>query len=183
MVKRGDEVREGVYDDVTLERTVFFDPPYIVLSDRCEAPEQKRFGFAFHGCGQMVVSVLDAEDAGPLELPALPTDGSYGLFEGRTCVDPVRQLFADWRVRTNLWLRLVAVSDGPLEATWGRTPGNPRREMRGTVLLRAPGDCRRFFAALELHRGTPTLAGVETGDGEPVVAHLFDGSERTYRLP
>jgi len=183
MVNRGDEVREGVYDGVTLERAVFFDPPYVVLSDHCEAPEQKRFGFAFHGCGQMVASVLDAEEASPLGLLALRTDGAYGLFEGRTCADPVRQLVADWRVRTNLWLRLVAVSDGPMEATWGRTPGNPRREIRGTVLLRAPGNCRRFFTALELHRGTPTLAGVGTSDGEQVSARLFDGTERTYRVP
>lgn len=178
MVKRGDNVREGACEDVLLDRTVFFDPPYIVLTDRCEAPAAKRFGCVFHAYGSMVVST-EPDDLAVIGLPPLPSDGVYGLFVNRTDADPASRATADWRVSGTLWLRLVAASDAAFEATWGRTPGNPREETRGTLLLRAPGTARRFVSVLELHAGSPTVRGIEAG--EAVTVRFADGGTRAYR--
>ena len=176
-------LEEGVCDDVALSRTVFFDPPFIVLADDCEAPGARRFGFSFSAYGNMTVTTDAPAGAVPLHLPSVPEDGIYSLFTGRTGADPVTQIVVDWRVRSHLWLRMIAVSDGPLDATWGETPGNPREQARGTVLLRAPGTARRFATVLELHRGTPRTSGVVVGDNGSVVATLGDGTARAYQRP
>jgi len=183
MLRRGDEVREGVYDDVIIERTVLFDPPYVVLADRCRSEAERRFTFVLHGCGRMVAGAVGADGIPPLALPDLRSDGAWGLFQGRTCANPAKQVTADWHIASGLWLRLVAISDGPFEATWGHTPGNPREQTRGTVLLRAPGKLRRFAAVLELHRGTPSVSGVAMRtEGEVEVVH-YHGATRSYTLP
>ena len=101
----------------------------------------------------------------------------------RSAADPVEQITVDWRVRSNVWLRLVAASDGPFEANWGRRPSNPRSETRGTVVLRAPGRARRFHAALELHQGSPALRNVDGMSGDAVEIAFFDGSRKSYELP
>ena len=181
MVNRGDEVQEGAYDEVTLSRTVFFDSPYIVLLDHGQAPQDKRFGFVFHAYGQMRVEPSPGDDLTPLSLPALPTEGSLGLLTGRCTAEPLAQVTVDWHVRSGVWLRLVTVSDGPFEATWGRTPANPRSETRGTILLRAPGAERRFATVLELHRGAPTAAKVELADARRVRMLGYDGTSRSYK--
>jgi len=180
MLHRGDEVREGVCDGVSLERTVFFDPPRIVLSDRCEAEAERRFGFVFHARGSLVAQASLDGDAEPSPLAPLPSEGSYGLFTGRQQAYPARQFIADWRLRPGLWLRLVAASDGPFEATWGRTPGNPRGEDRGTVVLRAVGRQRRFATVLELHRGAPALASVASAGPSAVETVSYGGASRRY---
>jgi hypothetical protein len=182
MVNRGDRVREGVCDDVVLDRTVLFDPPYFVLIDRCEAPAERRFAFVFHGSGRMVAQTAAAEDAPALGLPAIGNDGPLAFLEARDTTDPAAAITADWRVRDGVWLRLVSISDGPFEATVCRTPGNPRDEVRGTVLLRAPGVKRRFVTALELHAGSPTLRAVRCDLPATAELVLFDGAVRPYVL-
>ena len=98
-----------------------------------------------------------AETCGPLDLPLLPEDGVFAWFTDRRTVAVDGVVCVDWRVSERVWLRLLATADGPFEATAGRTPGNPIPDGRGTVLLRAPGKARGFRAALEVHRGSPSL--------------------------
>ncbi len=174
-------LQNGLYDDAVISRTVWFDYPYIVLLDELEAETAKRFGFVFHARGQMVARTEDAgNDA--LGLPALPADGAWSCFTGRAAADPVDLFVADWRVRSDIYLRAVTISDATFDAHWGNTPDNPAETNRGTVLLRAPG-CRRSFAtALELHHSTPTLAAIEFTDrGVSVVTHA--GAETRYGRP
>ena len=177
----GGRLEEGVCDGVVLSRTVSFDPPLFALSDHCQALQPRRFGFSFAAYGTMVVETITADEEAALALPPVPTDGIYSQFTGRQFADPVTQFIADWRLRHDLWLRLVAVSDGPLDATWGTTPANPREETRGTVLLRAPGVERRFGSVLELHKGAPRVWSVRLGDDGSVVAQMYDGSTRSFR--
>jgi hypothetical protein len=179
MARISERVKPGVYDGVTLERTLFFDDPYVVLSDRGESADAKRFGFAFHACGTLVARGL-AADGAALALPPLPDDGYYALFTHRNRMDPLQLLVADWRLRDGRWLRLIASADGPFEATWGRTASNPKTETRGTVLLRTAGKTRRFAAALEIHLGTPTLRSVAPADKEGAQVELYDGTRRAY---
>ena len=73
MRKRGDRVRDGAYDGVTLARTVHFDFPYVILADRGRAEEAKRFGFVFHAAGSLAVHADCDPDAEPPALPPLPT--------------------------------------------------------------------------------------------------------------
>jgi len=176
---RRDEVTEGLYDGVKLSRAVYFDVPYIVLCDEGRMPQERRFEFVFHACGSMVAAT-QAADAQPLGLPPLPEVGGFGLFTERTIADPIESVSVDWRIRSDLWLRLVSVSDGPFEATWGSTPGNPRTQTRGTVLLRAPGTVRRYASVLELHGGTPTVQAVALKGVQGAEVTLFDGTRRTY---
>jgi hypothetical protein len=65
---------------------------------------------------------------------------------------------ADWRVSERVCLRLLVTSDGPFEVTAGHTPGNPIPDGRSTILLRAAGQERTFRAAIEVHRGVPSLS-------------------------
>ena len=94
--------------------------------------------------------------------------------------DPVRQLTADWRVRTDLYLRLVTVADTSFDAHWGHTPDNPAEPRRGTVLCRAPGKTVRFASVLELHEQTPSVAGVAFAEDGRVLVQRYDGGELAY---
>jgi hypothetical protein len=129
----------------------------------------------------MMAIALPDETEAALALPPLPSEGYYTLFTGRAVADPVRLFVADWRIRNRLWLRLAAISDGPFEAMWGRTPGISKGETRGSVLLRAPGTARRFGAVLEIHRGTPALYDVRFAEDGGVEASLYDASIRPER--
>jgi len=177
--QRRDEVTAGLYDGVKLSRDVYFDIPYLVVCDEGEMPQQRRFEFVFHAYGSMVVDTRSAA-AAPLKLPPLPTVGGFGLFTERTTADPAESITVDWRIWPDLWLRLVSVGDGPLEATWGTTPGNPREQTRGTVLLRAPGTRRRYASVLELHSGQPTVRTIGLKGREGAELILADGARRIY---
>ena len=103
------------------------------------------------------MALRPAQPCPPLDLPPLPEDGPFARFRDRrtTCVDGA--ICVDWRVSERVWLRLLAASDGPFEVTTGTSPGNQIPDQRGTVLLRAAGRERSFRAALEVHRGVPSL--------------------------
>jgi len=179
----GGRLADGVYDDAVITRTVWWDFPRVVVRDELVAGTEKRFDFVFHARGQMVARAMVADGAAPLGMPALPEDGAWQFFSGRADADPVELLIADWRVRSDVYVRLVAVGDGPFDAHWGRTPDNPAEVTRGTVVLRAPGAERRFATVLELHHGTPRAAGVELeADGSVRVAG-FEGGESRYVAP
>jgi hypothetical protein len=130
-----------------------------------------------------VPRAVAAEGAGPLALPALPEEGEWSVFEGRVQADPVALFVADWRVRTDLYLRLAAACDSPFEAAWGHTPDNPADVRRGSVVLRAPGKKRSFATVLEVHTGVPSLAGAEIPKAGTVRATGYDGSATDYRKP
>ncbi|MFQ5809266.1 MAG: heparinase II/III family protein, partial [Armatimonadota bacterium] len=183
MLQRGDDVREGAHDDVVLARTILFDPPYIVLSDRGEAPDERRFSSVLHARGDMIVEAAPAPDAAAADMLPLPSEGAFGLLVDRAVANPVEQVTVDWRICDGLWLRLVATGDGPLEATWGRTPGNPRWETRGTIVLRGPGRTRRFGAVLELHSGSPTVRSVNLHEDEGVILTPYEGPPKVYSRP
>jgi len=176
----GGRLQEGLYDHATLTRTVFFDYPYIVLLDEMDAECARRFSFAFHARGDMVVKTQEAADSSSLAMQPLPDDGAWSHFRGRTSADPIEMLVADWRIHADLMLRLVAVSDDPFEATWGHTPDNPADILRGTVYLRAPGEQRIFATVLEVHSGTPTVQAVTLQDKGQVTVDRIDGSHIAY---
>jgi hypothetical protein len=167
------------YPGVKLERTLLFDPPYVVIADRCESEDEHRYGWVFHAYGSMDATISQAVD--PLDMPPLPEEGTLSFFTARRSTAALGLLEANWRVSERVWLRLLVRSDGVYEATMGRTPGNPLTEDRGTILLRAPGKTRRFFAVLELHRGIPSVKGISIEkDGR--IRLITTRGERMYPL-
>jgi hypothetical protein len=164
------------YPGVVLDRKVWFDAPYIVVADTLTSEEEHRFGMLFHAYGSLHGSVSKAMPA-PVELPKIPRLEPH--LTGTQSAWTEGEMEADWRVCQGVWLRLVSTSDGPFEATIGRTPGNPMPDSRGTVMLRAVGKTRRFWSVFEVHRGSPTLSSVEVeGDGLSIT--LRDGALRRY---
>lgn len=146
---------DDAYDGVKLNRELFFEPPFLVLADACASHEEHRYGWVFHAYGSL--STCASSEIGSLGLPPLPDNGAWKHFSNRSVVCADEQLIADWRVADGIWLRLIVVSDGPMEAVSARTPGNPRPDDQGAVVLRVAGAKRRFFAAFEAHRGSPML--------------------------
>ena len=167
------------YPGVRLERKLFFDPPYVVIADRCESGDEHRYGWVLHAYGSMDVGVSRTADF--LGMPPLPEEGIFSFFTARRSIVVSGLLEANWRVSERIWLRLLAGSDGVYEATAGRTPGNPLPEDRGTILLRAPGKSRRFFAVLELHRGVPSVREISIEENERIRVITADG-ERVYPI-
>ena len=153
MKNRGDEIDPGANEEVALSRALQFSPPFIRFVDTFESPKERRFCSAFHACGSLVVDAQSAND--DLRLPPLPDHGAFSLFiEKHTCPS-ASKVTADWRVDTDLYLRLIASADRLFEVTWGRTPGNPSIHTRGTVLLRTAATRCEFQVSLELHSGSP----------------------------
>ncbi|MSS71508.1 MAG: hypothetical protein EXS64_08455 [Candidatus Latescibacteria bacterium] len=148
-------VVEDAYEGVRLERRVGFAPPVVQIEDRCTSQEAHRYGWVFHARGGMALRPV--KPCGALDLPPLPETGAFAWFRDRQTVCVAGEICVDWRVSEGVWLRLLVTSDGPFEATTGRTPGNPTPDGHGTVFLRAAGRERVFRAALEVHRGTPSL--------------------------
>ncbi|MBE7462772.1 MAG: heparinase II/III family protein [Planctomycetes bacterium] len=181
MQRRGDEVREGVYDGARLARTVFFGSDFVALADRLEASGERRCGFVFHARGALQVHAERSSESASA-LPALPNTGVYGLFTARQSAAGLAHAVADWRLGDGGWLRLCVTCDAPFELTWGRTPGNPAALDRGTILARALGNARTFGAALEFHRGSPTLVRVER-DATGLTLHRYHGTQRRLALP
>ncbi len=179
----GGRLQEGLYDDAVITRTVWFDFPRIVILDELDTKPghvgTKRFGFAVHARGQMIAKAFAGDGAAALSLPALPEEGAWSCFAGRASADPVALFIADWRVRADIYLRLMTVSDGAFDAHWGTTPDNPTEITRGSIYLRAPGRKRRFATVLDLHEGTPTVAEISVGDTH-VALRSWRGDERTY---
>ncbi len=160
---------EDAYEGIRLTREVFFEPPYLVLLDRCESDIAHRYGWIFHAYGSMSARV--SSDIAPLDFPPLPEENAFAHFTNRSMLYTDGFLTVDWRVTDRIWLRLVVASDQNMEATLGRTPGNPRPDDRGAVFLRATGTTQRFFAAFEVNSGAPTLQGISTlSDG----THLLE---------
>jgi hypothetical protein len=145
------------YPGVTLERRIALRAPYVLLEDRCTSVEEHRFGWVLHVHGSLAIGTDGRSDAGPTLAP-LPEDGPWAWFTNRHRGAGVEPLRADWRVRDGLWLRLWIDAGGPYEWTAGQTPGNPIPDRRGTLLIRATGNDRRFRAMLEVHRGAATLS-------------------------
>ncbi|RKY01658.1 hypothetical protein DRP77_09325, partial [Candidatus Poribacteria bacterium] len=168
------------YPGIRLERAILFDPPYVVIADRCESEGERRCGWVFHAYGSMDARVTEPTD--PFDIPPLPTEGVFTFFKARRRLWASGQLEVNWRVSERIWLRLLALSDGPYEATVGRTPGNPLPDDRGTVVLRAVGRRRRFFAAFELNKGIPKLRRISLEDGGRIRIETADGP-RVYALP
>ena len=146
-------VVEDAYEGVRLERRIRFAPPVVDIQDRCTSETSHRYGWIFHVRGSMVLHPV--EPCNPLGLPPLPTDGPFSWFTDRRTLYTQGGVCADWRVSERVWLRLLVSSDGPLEITVGRTPGNPIPDGHGTVFLRGEGCERRFLASLEVHHGVP----------------------------
>ncbi|MBS3764387.1 MAG: heparinase II/III family protein, partial [Planctomycetes bacterium] len=172
-------VEPGVYQDVRLERSVFFDFPIVALIDRCVAPEERRFGFVFHSLGEMVAETVEQKGAEPLNLVPLPDEGYWTLFEVGERFDPIDRFRADWRITNYLYLRLITTSDCPLELTCGRTPGNPSEKHRGTVLARRRDSECVYGSILEVHSGSPRVQDVRLEHGVLSVS-LYDGEQRVY---
>jgi hypothetical protein len=160
------------YPGVTLERRIALRAPYVLLEDRCTSVEEHRFGWVLHVYGSLAIGTDGRGDAGPALAP-LPEDGPWAWFTNRRRGTGVEPLRADWRVRDGLWLRLWIDAGGPYEWTAGQTPGNPIPDRRGTLLIRATGNDRRFRAMLEVHRGAATLSRWDE--------HAFAGEPFTRR--
>ena len=154
-------VVEDAYEGVRLERRIWFEPPVIWMEDLCMSDTVHRYGWVFHARGAMVMHPV--APCASLDLPPLPETESFAWFENRRTVSATGEIFVDWRVSERVWLRLLATSDGPFEATTGLSPGNPIPDRQGMIYLRAPGAARIFRTAFEVHRGVPELEGLDAG--------------------
>ncbi len=156
------------YDGVRMRREVMFDCPLIVITDDFVSDEAHRYAAVWHAYGSMTVRV-----AGPApapELPALGHEGVLAQLTHRKMMATEACAIVDWRVRQDVWLRQVSRSNGRMEVTAGRTPGQPVPDDRGTVVLRASGKARRFVTVWEIHRGSPTVTALGLDpDGRPGV--------------
>ena len=155
-------VIEDAYEGVELERRIRFGPPCIWIEDRCTSDTIHRYAWVFHAKGDMIVRPSNVID--DLDFPPLSYYGVFAWLRNRQTTSTDGTLCVDWRISDRVWLRLLAVSDGPFEITSARTPGNPIPDGKGTILLRAKGKSRIFRTALEVHRGVPDLAVLEEGD-------------------
>jgi len=166
------------YEGVELTRHVWFDPPYVIVMDECASAEPHRYGWQFHALGSMhggVSREIEGEGLPGIEMLDKHMSGARSRWTDG-------HLEANWRVEEGLWLRLLATSDGPFQATLGRTPGNPMPDDRGTVVLRAPGTVRSFWAAFEVHGGCAQAAAVVPSD-DGLQLELADGTSRVYTKP
>jgi len=168
-------------DGVRYQRTVFFAGPYVVLLDEYSSEAEHRFGWTYHAYGKLnVVSPkLEPGSKAMLGMPALPADGAYAMLTDRLSGVASEQIEAEWDVAGGVRMRLLAVSDGPIEVTAARSPGQPIPDKLGCVLLRAPGKSRRIAAVLEPCRGTGSVVSVRLR-GDAVVVRLKSGGERVY---
>ena len=164
-------------------RTVFFDPPFVVLFDEYEAGSTRRFGWIYHAYGHLTVAApaLASPAAPALGLPPLPDDGPWLMLTARRSNEAVGQVAATWLVEGRPSLRLWTVSDTPFEVTAAIAPGQPYPDTRGALLYRAPGRARRFATVLEIPTGAPRVAGLALAADGTVTLQLADGAEREYR--
>lgn len=166
-------------DGIHYTRTVFFAPPYVVLLDEYEAPEEHRFGWVYHAYGDVKVTSPFADDD-QIIMPPLPDDGQFSVLTGRKRGVAAGMLSAIWNVPGGIGLQLLVASDGTFEVTSGKTPGQPWPDTQGCIVLRAPGRVRRFAAVLEAYKGKPASSLVSLEDSVVVVKHA-NGMSRAYR--
>lgn len=171
-------VVEDAYEDVRLTRHVWFAPPFVALLDECSSEAEHRYGWLLHAYGAMHGRVT--HEMPPVQMP--PIEPLLEHLESPRTSFTDADLLATWRVDEELRLTLTATSDGVFETTLGRTPGNPMPDDRGTVVLRAAGTLRRFWALLELHSGSPDVAGVDVSQ-QGLQAILRDGQVRVFAVP
>jgi len=172
-------------DGVRYERTVYFDPPFVVVVDQYRASTERRFGWAFHARGdlELLSHQADASTAAqpPLGMPPIPASGNgYKLLTGRRAAGVNGSLRARWQLGEARHLEAVVAADGPFEATTARSAGNPFPADRGALLLRAPGTERRFFTVFERHSGESRIERLEMPGEDRIRLRLRDGSERVY---
>lgn len=166
-------------DGVHYTRTVFFAPPYIVLLDEYEAPEEHRFGSVYHAYGDVKVTspfVIDEQ----IVMPPLPDDKHFSMLTERATGVTSAMLSATWNVPGGVKLQLLTASDGGLEVTSGKTPGQPWPDTLGCIVLRAPGRTRRFATVIEPYRGEPACSQVSLEDDAVIVKHA-NGERRSYK--
>lgn len=174
-------VVRDAYPGVTLTRHLWFVPPYVVIVDRCSSDTEHRYGWLFHAYGSLTGRLTDVGPDLSFPAPGLLERYLTGVRKGCTS----GFLDATWRVtegvgRTqSLWLRLLATSDGPFEATLGRVPGNPIPDDFGLTMLRAAGTTRHFFTVLEVFTGAPHVA-LMAPEGDGVAVTLADGTVRHF---
>jgi hypothetical protein len=114
-----------------------------------------------------------------LNLPALPDDGAWSLFAGRASSDSANLFTADWRIRSDMFLRSTTLSDDAFDAHWGSTPDNPSELSCGTIVLRALGRKRTFATVLDLHHGCPQVQDMELTENALSI-QLWNGDQRRY---
>jgi hypothetical protein len=177
-------VVRDAYPGVTLTRHLWFAPPYLVIADECSSDAEHRYGWLFHAYGSLTGRLTAA--APDLAFPVPEPLAPYLTGVQRGCTSG--SLDATWRVtegvgRTqSLWLRLLATSDGPFEATLGRVPGNPMPDDFGLTMLRAAGTTRRFFTVLEVFTGAPHVVSVAP-EAPGVAVTLSDGTVHRFAPP
>ena len=162
-----------------LRRTVFFDPPYIVLLDEFEAETEHRFSWIHHAYGD--VGVLQTGETAPSNLPPLPTEGAWQNLRARSTQTASESIVAMWNVTDTLRLHLRLCSDGAFEITTATSPGQPYFDSQGALLLRAPGRTRRIASVFEATGVETTLQSLSLAGQDTVRVNLKDGSERVYR--
>lgn len=165
-------------DGVHYTRTIFFAPPYVVMLDEYDAPEEHRFGWVYHAYGDVKVTsgfVIDEQ----MVMPPLPDDKHFSMLTERTTGATSAMLSATWNVPGGVKLQLLTASDGGFEVMSGKTPGQPWPDTQGCIVLRAPGTRRRFASVLEPYKGKPVSAGVSIEGGGVRVLRI-DGESRVY---
>lgn len=168
-------------DGVRYQRTVFFAPPYVVLLDEYSSEAEHRFGWTYHAYGKLnvVTPRLEPGSKAMLGMPALPAEDAFSMLTDRLSGVASERIEAKWDVGGGVRMRLLAVSDGPIEVTAARSPGQPIPDKLGCVLLRAPGKSRRIALVLEPCRGAGSVVSVLLR-GDAVVVGLKGGGERVY---
>lgn len=166
-------------DGIVYMRTMFFDPPYMVLLDEFESDIEHRFGWVHHAYGDVELTSKLTE--GVID-PQLPDDKQFSMLTDRKsglCSD---MLEADWQVTNGIGLRLLTTSDSAFEATAGKTPGQPLPETLGCVVLRAQGKHRRLASVLEPYKtSTSSVSGISLGaDGAVNIVDIY-GRSRIYK--
>ena len=173
----------AVADGVALERTVFFDPPYIVILDRYQCDRERRFGWVYHARGRLTcrAPVLAAGTPAALGLPPLPQDGPWANLTGRRSGVADGACAATWQVAPRVRLHLLTAAEGPFEITSAVTPGNPYADRQGALLLRALRREWTVCTVLEVAPGAASAAAVALGAQDEVTVRLKDGSTKRYR--
>lgn len=166
-------------DGVRYRRTVFFDPPRVVLLDEYDSDTPHRFGWIFHAYGKLMPDTPLGDDLKELGMPELPSDKAFSLLTERKSGVVQGEFTANYTVSKKVRLKLLTVSDGPLEATCAVTPGQPLPDKQGAVVFRAPGKTRKIATVLEPYLTKPTTTAISLTD-EIVTVTGTDGSARRY---
>lgn len=101
------------------------------------------------------------------------------MLTDRLCGASSGPIEAKWDAPGGATMRLMSVSDGPIEVTSAKSPGQPIPDQLGCLMLRLPGKSRRIATVLEPSKGAGSVTSVRLlEDG---VAVGVKGGERVYR--